>query len=147
MDSYSIILTFLYFWLPWSYGPPAAINERVHLYIFPILLGWFVMLKYVWLRRSLVSIMLLMSVWHLSLTVWDYSLLDKEMREFTSGSHLMEPNSTVSILRPGMDWVGRMYHGPVRYVMPFLQMAAYYCLGNRSLYDSNYEPKLFPPPI
>ena len=137
----AIILTVLYFRLPWSYGPPSAINERVHLYIFPILLGWFVMPKYVWLKRGLIGVMLLISVWHLGLTVLDYSLLDKEMREFTSGSHLIESNSTVSILRPGMDWVGITYQGPVRYVMPFLQMAAYYCLENGSLYDSNYEPK------
>ena len=98
----ALILTVLYFRLPWSYGPPSAINERVHLYIFPILLGWFIMPKYVWLKRGLIGLMLLISVWHLGLTVLDYSLLDKEMCEFSSGSHLVEPNSTVSILRPSM---------------------------------------------
>jgi hypothetical protein len=137
----AIILTILYFRLPGSYGPPAAINQRVHLYIFPILLGWFAVPKYAWLKRGLIAIMLLMLLWHLGLTIQDYPLLDKEMREFTSGAHLVEPNSTVSILRPGMDWSGRTYHGPVRYVAPFLQLAAYYCFDNGSLYDSNYEPK------
>ena len=84
--------------------------------------------------------MLLISVWHLGLTSWD-SLLDKEMREFSFGSHLIEPNSTVFILRTSMDWVGQTYQGPVRYIMLFLQMPVYYCLENGSLYDSNYEPK------
>ena len=66
--------------------------------------------------------MLLISVWHLGLTSWD-SLLDKEMREFSFGSYLIEPNSTVFILRTSMDWVGQTYQGLVRYIMPFLQMS------------------------
>ena len=66
--------------------------------------------------------MLLISVGHLGLTSWD-SRLDKEMREFSFGSHLIEPNSTMFILRTGMDWVGQTYQGLVRYIMPFLQMS------------------------
>ena len=42
--------------------------------------------------------MLLMLLWHLSLTIRDYHLLDKDMREFTSGAHLIGPNSVVSVV-------------------------------------------------
>ena len=79
--------------------------------------------------------MLLIPVWHLGLTVLDYSLCYKEINAWVlSGLYLIEPNSMVSILRTGMDWVGQPYQGPVGYVMPFLQMTAYYCLENGSLY-------------
>jgi hypothetical protein len=135
----AIILTVLYFRLPQQYGSPGWINDRVNLYIFPILLGWFAVPKYAWLKRGLIAIMLLMLLWHLGLTIRDYHLLDKDMREFTSGAYLIEPNSVVSVVEA--DWYVGTHHGPVKYLSPFYQAAVYYCIGNGSHYVGNYEPK------
>ena len=136
----AIALTVLYFRLPWQYGPPAWINDRIQLYIFPILLGWFAVPRYAWVKRGLIATMLLMSIWHLGLTIRDYHLINKDMREFMSGTHLIEPNSTVSTLR-ATDFHGSEHHGRVKYLAPLLAGASFYCLGNGSLYDGNYEPK------
>jgi len=136
----AIVLTVLYFRLPWQYGPPAWINDRIHLYIFPILLGWFAVPRYVWVKHGLTATMLLISMWHLGLTIRDYHLLNKDMREFMSGTHLIEPNSTISNLRV-TDYHGSEHHGPVKYVAPMLGGVSFYCLGNGCLYDGNYEPK------
>ena len=41
-----------------------------------------------------------------------------------------------------MNWVSQTYQGPVRYIMPFLQMAVYYMLRKwKPLRFQNYEPK------
>ena len=137
----SIILTLLYFRLPWAYGPPAWINDRVHLFIFPILLGWFLVPKHRWLKHSLVAIMLVLSVWHIGLTLRDYHLLNKDMKEFMSGTHLIEPNSVVSVLEHGTHWRGAEHHGEIAYLSPFYHGTSYYCLGTGSHYVANYEPK------
>ncbi|MBI1929428.1 hypothetical protein HYR99_34935, partial [Candidatus Poribacteria bacterium] len=137
----ALILTVLYFRLPWAYGPPAWINDRVHLFIFPILLGWFVVPQQIWMKRGLIAIMLLMSIWHLGLTIRDYHLLNQDMREFTSGASRIAPNSTVSILEQGTDWQGSEHHGPIKYLSPFYHGTVYYCIGNGSHYVANYEPK------
>ncbi|MCZ6677005.1 MAG: hypothetical protein O7E52_07120 [Candidatus Poribacteria bacterium] len=137
----AVILTVLYFWLPWQYGPPAWINDRVHLFIFPILLPWFILPERNWSKRCLIGVMLLMSLWHLGLTIRDYHLLNKDMKEFASGAHLIEPDSTVSILEQGTQWRATENHGPIKYLSPFYHGTAYYCLGNGSHYVANYEPK------
>jgi hypothetical protein len=137
----AIILIVLYFRLPWAYGPPAWINDRVHLFIFPILLGWFLVPKHRWLKHSLVAIMLVLSVWHIGLTLRDYHLLNKDMKEFMSGTHLIEPNSVVSVLEHGTHWCGAEHHGEIAYLSPFYHGTSYYCLGNGSHYVANYEPK------
>jgi len=134
-----IVSTWLYFKLPWSSGPPAWINDRMHIFLFPILLAWFTPKYPKWVKRSLIGVMLLLSLCHLYFTVQDYHLLNKDMKEFTSGAHLITPNSVVSIRTN--DWCGAEHHGPIQYLSPFYHDTCYYCLGNGSHYDANYEPK------
>jgi hypothetical protein len=46
------ISTLLYFKLPWAIGPPAWINDRMHFFLFPILLAWFSFTYPKWLKYS-----------------------------------------------------------------------------------------------
>ena len=133
------ISTLLYFKLPWAIGPPAWINDRMHFFLFPILLAWFSLTYPEWLKYALVAIMIGLSLAHLGLTVHDYHLLNKDIKEFTSGAHLITPNSAVSILTN--DWHGAENHGEIKYLSPFYHDTCYYCLGSGSLYIGNYEPK------
>lgn len=133
------ILTVLYFRLPWSYGPPAWINDRMNLFLFPVLAGWLSFNYHRWIRRSIITIIILLSLSHLVLTTYDYHLLNKDMKEFTAGAGLIAENSAVSIMTADYHYAEN--HGTIKYLSPFYHDACYYCLGNRSHYVGNYEPK------
>ena len=137
----SIILVVLYFKLPWRHGSPGWINPRINLFIFPVLLGWFVVPKSLWFRKILVGMMLLMTLWHLGLTIRDYHLLNKDMKEFMAGTELIRPDSSVSLLETASEVLGAKHHGPIKYLSPFYHGACYYCFENGSHYVGNYEPK------
>ena len=137
----SIILVVLYFKLPWRHGSPGWINPRINLFIFPVLLGWFVVPKSLWFRKILVGMMLLMTLWHLGLTIRDYHLLNKDMKEFMAGAELIRPDSSVSLLETVSEVLGAKHHGPIKYLSPFYHGACYYCFENGSHYVGNYEPK------
>ena len=83
-------------------------------------------------------VMVSLSLAHLGLTIHDYHLLNKDMKEFTSGAHLITPNSSVSIMTS--DWYGAENHGKIKYLSPFHHGTCYHCLGNGSLSVANYEP-------
>jgi len=133
------VSTILYFKLPWIAGSPAWINDRMHLFLFPILLAWFSFTYPKWLKHAMIVIMIGLSLSHLGLTIHDYYLLNKDMEEFTSGAHLIAPNSSVSITTN--DFLGAENHGLIKYLSPFYQGTSYYCIGNGSHYVANYEPK------
>jgi len=133
------VSTVLYFKLPWSVGPPAWINDRMNLFLFPILLGWFSFSYPKWLRHIFMVIMISLSLVHLGFTSYDYYLLNKDIKEFASGKDLVNPNSAISIITN--DWYGAEHHGTIKYLSPFFHDTCYYCLGNGSVYVGNYEPK------
>ena len=134
-----IIMTVLYFKIPWQIGPPACFNDRLNFYLFPVLLAWFSFRYPGWLKQCLVVVMVGLSIVHLGLTFRDYHLLNKDIKEFTSGAHLIEPNSAISITTN--DWVQGEHHGPIKYLSPFHHYTCYYGLGNGGHYIGNYEPK------
>ncbi|MBM3212982.1 hypothetical protein FJZ33_12230 [Candidatus Poribacteria bacterium] len=129
----------LYFKMPWQVGPPAWINPRMYLFLFPLLLAWFSTKYPIYLKYSLIGIMLILSLTHLVMKTYDYHLLNKDMKEFTSGAHLITPNSAISII--GDDSLETEHHGKLKYASPFYHDTCYYCLGNGSHYAGNYEPK------
>lgn len=133
------VITALYFKIPWAYGPPAWLNDRANLFIFPVLCAWFAFNYSKWIKAGMVVIIIALSFWHLSLTIHDYGLLNKDMKEFTSGVGLIEDDSSVSIISD--DFYFAPNHGTVKYLSPFLHDTCYYCFGNGSHYAGNYEPK------
>jgi hypothetical protein len=133
------VVTALYFKIPWAYGPPAWLNDRANLFIFPILTAWFAFSYPKWLKVGMIAIIVILSLWHLSLTIYDYNLLNKDMKEFTSGVGLIEDDSAISILTN--DYFFAPNHGTLKYLSPFFHDTCYYCFGNGSHYVANYEPK------
>jgi len=136
----SAVITVLFFKIPWAYGPPAWLNDRMNLFIFPVLLAWFAFSFPKWLKVGLVAVMIVMSLAHLGLTTYDYNLLNKDLKEFTAGVGLIKDNSVISII-PSTDFFYAPNHGTIKYLSPFTHDICYYCFGNGSHYAGNYEPK------
>lgn len=140
-----LISTLLFFILPWKIGSPSWINGRMNLFLFPVLLAWFSYKYPKWLKYTLISVMILLSLLHLIKINRDYQHLNKDMAEFTSGAHLIKPNSIVAII--GNHSLDTEHSGNLKYMSPFYHDTCYYCLGNGSHYVGNYEPKYFYFPI
>jgi len=136
------IFTFIYFIMPWEVGSGAWVNDRVSLFIFPLLLPFLsedYNNKYV--RRGVLIIMVILSIARLSISCRYYYPLDKSMKEFTSGIELIERDNIVlgltSDRSPGVKDVAPFTHD--EFVEPFTHVVNYYCLNNGCVSLSNYE--------
>ncbi|MBM3240006.1 hypothetical protein FJZ31_27280 [Candidatus Poribacteria bacterium] len=130
----SAMFTAIYFILPWEIGPGGWINDRVNLFIFLVLLPFFNEDYHKYIRRGLVLIMVILSVAHLSISCRYYYPLNKGLKEFTSGTKLIEKNKSVLVF--SSDW-----SSGVKYVAPFVQAVSYYCVNNGCVNLGNYEAK------
>jgi hypothetical protein len=135
-----VVITVLFFKIPWAYGPPAWLNDRANLFIFPVLTAWFAFSYPKWIKVGMVAIIIVLSLAHLGLTIFDYNLLNKDMKEFTAGAGLIKDDSSISII-PTTDFFYAPNHGTLKYTSPFTHDTCYYCFGNGSHYVGNYEPK------
>ena len=128
------VFTAIYFIMPWGIGPGSWINDRVNLFIFLVLLPFFSEDYHKYIRRGLVLIMIILSVAHLSINCRYYYPLNKGLKEFTSGTRLIEKNKAVLVL--SSDW-----RSGVEYVAPFVQAVSHYCVNNGCVNLGNYEAK------
>ena len=128
------VFTAIYFIMPWGIGPGSWINDRVNLFIFLVLLPFFSEDYHKYIRRGLISIMIILSVVHLSINCRYYYPLNKGLKEFTSGKDLIEENKAVLVL--SSDW-----NSGVKYVAPFVQAISHYCVNNNCVNLGNYEAK------
>ena len=143
------ILTVIFFKSPWSLGSGGGfINDRVHIYIFLVLLPFFSVNFHRYIRVAMAVIIICLSLWHLGYSAHDYYYLNKEMADMTSGVGTLEEHTAifddVDLARCGTPgarkWRGTSkYLGTVKYVLPFLHLPALYCLENDVAYLTNYE--------
>ena len=143
------ILTVMFFKSPWSLSSGGGwINDRIHIYIFLVLLPFFSVNFHRYVRVAMAAIIIGLSLWHLGYSAHDYYYLNKEMAEMTSGVGTLEEHTAafddVDLARCGTPgarkWRGTSkYLGTVKYVLPFLHLPAFYCLENDVAYLTNYE--------
>ena len=133
------ILTVIYFKAPWYIKSGGAwINDRIHIYIFLILLPFFSISFHKYIRYAIGGIIIALSLWHLSYNVHTYYYLNKDIAEMTSSAGMLEEH-TVFTGRPG-EWGGPSdYLGDLKYVAPFLHVPSYLCLKNGVAYLPDYE--------
>ena len=135
------ILTFIYFIMPWSVGSGAWVNDRVSLFIFPVMLAFLKEDYHKHIRNGLIIIIVILSIARLSISCRYYYPLDKSMKEFTSGMEFIEKDKIVlglsSDRSPGVKDVLPSTHE--EYVEPFTHVVDYYCLNNGCVSLSNYE--------
>ena len=139
------VFTFFYFIMPWGIGTGSFITARVPLFIIPVLLPFLSEDFHKYVRNGIVSVIVILSIAHLAISYSYYYPLDKGMKEYTSGVHLIEKNKTVlglsSNFRPGVKEVPSITHQPYFHIKPFCTAIDYYCLRNNGVSLTNYEAK------
>ena len=137
------LLTLVYFVMPWSIGSGAWINDRISLFILPVLLPFLSQDFSKHIRYSLLILIIGLSIGHLAISCRYYYPLNKSIQEFTSGVELIEDNKIFlglsSDFSPAVTNNAPFTHN--EYVEPFVHVVNYYGLNNRCISLSNYEAK------
>ena len=137
------LLTLVYFVMPWSIGSGAWINDRISLFILPVLLPFLSQDFSKHIRYSLLILIIGLSIGHLAISCRYYYPLNKSIQEFTSGVELIEDNKIFlglsSDFSPAVTNNAPFTHN--EYVEPFVHVINYYGLNNKCISLSNYEAK------
>lgn len=135
----AVILTVIFFKVPYYiHSGGAWINDRVHIYIFLVLLPFFSIRFHRYIRYAIAGTIIALSLWHLGYNAHDYYHLDKDIKEMTAAVGMVEEHATFTG-RPG-EWGGPSDRiGEIKYVHPFLHVGSYLCLNNGAAYLPNYE--------
>ena len=138
-----VVVAAIYFALPWSIGTGGWVNDRLSLFIFPLLLPFLSEDYHKYIKRGMVIFMVILSVVRLSISCRYYYPLDRSTREYTSGVDLIERNKTVfglwSDFSPGVKEAPSFTHP--EYVEPFVTVISYYCVNNGGVSLNNYEAR------
>ncbi|MAT73603.1 hypothetical protein CMK14_00400 [Candidatus Poribacteria bacterium] len=73
------------------------INDRVHIYIFLILLPFYSTNIHRYFRYAFTVTITILSLWHFGLTAHAYYYLDREMAKMTDAIEKIEPHSTLTV--------------------------------------------------
>ena len=137
------VFTVLYFIMPWGIATGGWINDRVNLFIFPVLLPFLYVDNHRYFKRGIVVVMIILSITRLAINFRYYYPLDKSLKEFTSGTELIEKNKVVlgisSDVSPSVKESPSITHRII--VKPFGHAINYYGVDNRSVNLTNYEVK------
>lgn len=123
--------------VPWRLGAGWLLNDRVHIFLVPVLLPFLFEHYSRTIKGALIALFIFLSLAHVSISCYYYHHLNKGLDEFTSAAHLIEKNKTVLVL--SSDWWN--YTVDVHYVEAFVQAANYYCMNNGCVNLGNYEAK------
>lgn len=136
----AVILTVMYFRYPWYIGSGGAwINDRIHIYIFLVLLPFFSVNLHRYIKYAMAGILIALSLWHLGYNIQTYYLLNRDIKNAVSWDVPIEKH-TILTSRPGewnglADSLGRI----PKYVEPFGHLECYLARGNGIAYLDNYE--------
>ena len=134
----AFLLTYMFVRAPWSYGPGGWINDRIHLYILPMLAAWLIPHMGKFPRYAVAGCLVFFSLLHFGRTAYDHARIAPEIAELVSGTHLIEPHTTYQIR--SADWHKSDALGRVEYVTPFVHhMALYGVYAEDVAHLSNYE--------
>lgn len=134
----AFLLTYMFVRAPWSYGPGGWINDRIHLYILPMLAAALIPNMNKILRYAVAGCLVLFSLLHFGITAYDHARIAPEIAELVSGTHLIEPHSTYQMRSE--DWHKSDALGKVKYVTPFVHhMALYGVYAEDVAHLANYE--------
>ena len=135
----AIILTVMYFKFPWwGYGG-GWINDRIHLYIFLVLLPFFSIGLHKYIKYATAGIIITLSLWHLGYNVQTYYLLNKDIDDAVSSIGMLDKH-TILTSRPG-EWNGisDSLGWKPKYVAPFGHVECLLAVKNGIAYLDNYE--------
>jgi len=141
------VATALYFTSPWSLGPGGWINDRIHLYIFLLLLPFLQTQSVPRLGKAALACgIVALSFWHLALSAHAYHHMSVQIDEMVAGVGELEPHSTVRLAEPvwnGPEQRTGDHVGEIRYVSPFLFVSTYAMVETQDIaFLTNYEASL-----
>ena len=132
------LFTYMFVRAPWSYGPGGWINDRIHIYILPMLAASLIPNMNKVPRHAVAACLVFFSLLHFGRTAYDHARIAPEIAELVSGTHLIEPHTTYQIR--SADWHKSDALGKVEYVTPFVHhMALYGVYADDVGHLSNYE--------
>ena len=133
----AIIFTIVFFNVPREESGGGWVNDRIYIYIFLFLAVWFVAFHKP-LRYAFGIGLIVLSLTHLGRHCYEYSVLQTEIAEQASGIELIEPHSTLFVVRVRDNYSETL--GDMIYVEPFLFAPCYYGLKAKDVaYYDNYE--------
>ena len=165
----AIILTVMYYQLPWSKYGGGWINDRVHLYIFLVLLPFFNLGGYRfnskkqvsknlncigetrWLsyaRTTLGSVIIVLALWHLGLNSQTYAKLNADLTKVMPITEQLPAHTTLAsgageciLDNCAGEWNGFVaaFGQKPKYVQPFGHLECYLAIGQDVAYLNNYE--------
>ena len=135
------ILTVMYFRFPWSGYGGGWINDRIHLYIFLVLLPFFSIGLHKYIQYATAVIIITLSLWHLGYNVQTYYLLNKDIDDAVSSIGMLDKH-TILTSRPA-EWNGisDSLGWEPKYVDPFGHSECFLAVNNGIAYLMNYEAK------
>ena len=137
----AIILTVMYFTFPWVGYGGGWINDRIHLYIFLVLLPFFSISLHKYIKYATGGIIIALSLWHLGYNIQTYYLLNKDIADAVSSAGLLDKH-TILTSRPA-EWngVSDSLGWEPKYVAPFGHTECFLAARNGIAYLKNYEAK------
>ncbi len=137
----AIILTVMYFRFPWTGYGGGWINDRIHLYIFLMLLPFFSISLHKYIKYATAVVIIALSLWHLGYNVQTYYLLSKDIDNAISSAGMLEKH-TILTSRPE-EWNGPSdsLGWKPKYVAPFGHTECFLAVNNGIAYLMNYEAK------
>ena len=135
----SVLITAMFFIVPWSGYSGGWINDRFHLYIFLILLPFFAINLHRYVNYAVAGVIIALSLWHLGYNVHTYTLLNRDITTALSLVGMTEED-TILTSEPG-EWGGfsdSLGFEP-KYVEPFGHLECLLATHKGIGYLDNYE--------
>ena len=135
----AILITAMYYIVPWSGYSGGWINDRFHLYIFLVLIPFFAVNLHRYVNYGVAGIIIALSLWHLGYNVHTYTLLNRDIAITLSSMGLYEKD-TILTSEPG-EWGGfsdALGFEP-KYVEPFGHTECLLAVKMGIAYLDNYE--------
>ena len=135
----TIVLTMMYFKMPYYiHSGGAWINDRIHIYIFLVLLPFFDLGSQRYLRQVLAGIIIVLSLWNLGYHSHTYYHLSRDIANMVSSTDKIGKHAILDS-RPH-EWRGSSdSFEQSKYVNPFLHLECYLGLKKGIAYLRNYE--------
>ncbi len=136
----AFLFTYMFVKAPWSYGPGGWINDRIHLYILPMLAAALIPNMKRVPRYAVAACLVFFTLLHFGRTAYDHARIAPEIAELVSGTHLIEPHTTYQMRTMEEGWHKSEAFGKIKYVTPFVHhMALYGVYAEDVAHLANYE--------
>ena len=137
----AIILTVMYFKFPRSGYGGGWINDRMHLYIFLVLLPFFSISLHKYIKYATAGIIIALSLWHLGYNVQTYYLLNKDIDNAISSAGMLDKHTILTSRPAEWDGLSDSLGWEPKYVKPFGHTECLLAVKNGIAYIKNYEAK------